>query len=89
MRNKRLIIKEADPFRIDYWTKKLNRKDAGIDHVIPIYNFIPPVFRVSKAVTGEDSKWEPSHRPNKGKRESGTLVTGREFIEDRSRKEEK
>lgn len=75
--------------KIDCWTKKLNRKDAAIEGVIPIYNLTPPVFTVSKAITVGDSNQKPSHRPDKGKRESGTLVTGREFREDRSRKEEK
>lgn len=48
MRKRRLVSKELDPLKVDYWTKMKNRKDTGIDHVIPIYNLIPQVETVSE-----------------------------------------
>jgi len=50
MSKRRLLIKETDPLKVDYWIKMMNRKDTGTDHFIPIYNLIPPAFRVSKAI---------------------------------------
>lgn len=44
-------------------------------------------LRVSKAVTAGDKQREPSHRPDRGKWATGTLVTRRGFREDSSRKE--